>query len=133
MGWKVARTVAAWVIAPLLGLVAMVAPVLVWPPLEPYSSPLFPLLRNAQEHLGPGQLVWFFAAGMALGRLNDRHPWLLGLTAVSLLPIAAVAEVRVDPTSHTLLPLEMIFYAAYGAIVGAGVTASRRARARSRS
>jgi hypothetical protein len=33
----------------------MVTPVLVWPPSNPYPAPLFPLLRNAQEHLGSGQ------------------------------------------------------------------------------
>jgi hypothetical protein len=117
---------AVWLIAPVLGLCAMVVPVLVWPPANPYSAPLSPLLRNAQESLGPGQLVLFFIAGVVLGRFNHHYPWPLGFTAVSVLPIVAVAEVRVDPTSHTLLPLELIFYAAYGALVAAGVIAARR-------
>lgn len=117
---------AVWLIAPVLGLAAMVAPVLVWPPANPYSAPLCPLLRNAQEYLGPGQLVLFFVAGLVLGRFNNQYPWLLGFTAVSILPIVAIAEVRVDPTSHTLLPLEVLFYAGYGALVAAGVIAARR-------
>ena len=117
---------AVWLIAPVLGFGAMVVPVLVWPPANPYSAPLCPLLRNAQEYLGPGQLVLFFLAGMVLGRFNHQYPWLLGFTAVSVLPIVAVAEVRIDPTSHTLLPLELIFYAGYGALVAAGVIAARR-------
>jgi len=117
---------AVWLIAPVLGFGAMVVPVLVWPPANPYSAPLSPLLRNAQEYLGPGQLILFFIAGVALGRFSNRYPWLLGFAAVSVLPIVAIAEVRVDPTSHTLLPLELIFYAGYGALVAAGVIASRR-------
>jgi len=117
---------AVWLIAPVLGFGAMVVPVLVWPPTHPYSAPLSPLRRNAQEYLGLGQLVLFFIAGVVLGRFNNHHPWLLGFTAVSVLPIVAIAEVRVDPTSHTLLPLELIFYAGYGALVAAGVIAARR-------
>jgi len=118
---------AVWVIAPVLGFGAMVAPVLAWPPSDPYTAPLCPLLRNAQEYLGPGQLILFFVVGLVLGRFSNRHPWLLGFTTVSLLPIVAVAEVRVDPTSHTLLPLELIFYAGYGALVAAGVITAHRA------
>ena len=112
---------AVWLIAPVLGFGAMVVPLLVWPPANPYSAPLSPLLRNAQEYLGPGQLILFF-----IGRFNTHYPWLLGFATVSVLPIVAIAEVRVDPTSHTLLPLELIFYAGYGALVAAGVIASRR-------
>lgn len=119
---------ATWWLAPALGLGAMVAPVLVWPPANPYPAPLFPLLRNAQEYLGLGQLALFFLVGVVLGRFNSQRPWLLGFTAVSLLPAAAVTEVRVDPASHGLLPLEVIFYAAYGAIVAAGILTSRRSR-----
>ena len=119
---------AVWWLAPALGLGAMVVPVLVWPPVDPYPAPLFPLLRNAQEYLGLGQLALFFLVGIALGRFNSRHPWCLGITAVSTLPVAAVTEVWVDPTSHTLLPLELIFYAVYGLIVTAGILTSRRSR-----
>ena len=114
-----------WFIAPGLGLAAMVAPVVVWPPADPYEAPLFPLLRNAQEYLGLGQLVLFFASGLVLGAIDDRHPWLLGLTAVSLLPVVALLEVRVDPSSHTLLPLEILFYGAYGLLIAAGISALR--------
>lgn len=116
----------AWFIAPVLGLAAMVAPVLAWPPAEPYDAPLFPLLRNAQEYLGLGQLALFFVAGAVLGLFNDRYPWLLGFATVSLLPVAALLEVRVDPSTHTLLAVEVVFYGAYGALVAAGVFTSRR-------
>lgn len=92
---------------------------------DPYEAPLFPLLRNAQEYLGLGQLVLFFVSGLALGAIENRHPWRLGLTAVSLLPVVALLEVRVDPSSHTLLPLEILFYGAYGLLIGAGVSTSR--------
>lgn len=115
-----------WFIAPGLGLAAMVTPVLVWPPASPYDAPLFPVLRNAQEYLGLGQLALFFVSGLVLGAIDNRHPWLVGLTAVGFLPVAALLEVRVDPSSHTLLPLEVLFYGAYGLLVGAGVFTSRR-------
>jgi hypothetical protein len=115
-----------WFIAPGLGLAAMVAPVVVWPPADPYPAPLFPLLRNAQEYLGLGQLALFFVSGLVLGAVDHRHPWLLGIDAVILLPVAALLEVRVDPGSHTLLPLEVLFYGAYGLLIGAGVATSRQ-------
>lgn len=58
-----------WFVAPVLGLAAMVVPVLVWPP---------------------------------------AFPWLLGFTTVSLLPVAALLEVRVDSSSHTLVPIGVL-------------------------
>lgn len=108
----------------------MVLPAILWPPERPYEAPLFPVLRNAQEHIGIGQLILFFVAGIALGLIHDRRPWLLGLVAVSLLPLAAIAEMIADPTSHNLWPFEFAFYAAYGALVAGGVVASRRLRKR---
>jgi hypothetical protein len=121
-----------WVAAPVLGLVAMVLPALLWPPERSYDAPLFPALRNAQEHVGIKQLVLFFVAGLVLGRIDDRRPWFLGLIAVSLLPLAAIAEMVVDPTSHNLWPFEFAFYAAYGAVIASGIVVSRRLPRRER-
>src|SRR5215470_2306154 len=79
----------AWFVAPLFGLAAIVLPVMISPPSRWYEAPLFPVLRNAPEHLGLAQLVLLFGVGVVLGVLNSRRPWLLGLTAVTILPAAA--------------------------------------------
>jgi len=117
-------------IAPVLGVAAMVLPVLISPPAHWYEAPLFPVIRNAQEDLGLCQLVLFFAVGLILGYGSSSHALHLGAAAVLLLPLAAFAEMVVDSTSHNLFPFEFMFYAFYGLIVAFGAfiahLASRR-------
>ena len=107
-------------VAPVLGLAAMVLPVLISPPAHWYESPLFPIIRNAQKHLGLWQLVLLFAVGLVLGFGSPGRALLLGAAAIVLLPLAACAEMVVDSTSHKLFPFEFMFYAFYGLIVALG-------------
>jgi hypothetical protein len=116
----------ALLVAPILGLLAMILPVLIRRPAVWYDAPMFPVLRNAQEHVGAWQLVLFFVAGLALGFLFSSRALLLGAAAVILLPLAAVAEMLVDPASHNLFPFEFLIYAAYGAIVATGSALAHR-------
>src|SRR6185295_1723993 len=111
------RNIVAFVMAPVLGLVAMVAPVLLWPPARHYDAPLFPLIRDAVEGVGLPQLLLLFAAGVVLGLVSTSRAWLLGIAAISALPLVAVAEMIQDPTSHNLFPIEFATYAFYGFLV----------------
>ena len=120
-----------WLILPIAAifdLLAMILPVLLFPPVHWYDAPLFPVIRNAVEHVGRGQLVLLFTVGMALGFLSRMRPAILGGVAISLLPLAAIAEMVVDSTSHNLFPLEFMVYAFYGGIVAIGVFIARRIR-----
>ena len=107
-------------VAPVLGLAAMVLPVLISPHADWYDAPLFPVIRNAQEHLGLGQLVLFLAVGLVLGFGSFSRALLLGAAAIAPLPLAACAEMMVDPTSHKLFPFEFMLYAFYGLVVAVG-------------
>src|SRR4029453_11186811 len=108
------------VVAPVLGLAATVLPVVISPPEYWYEAPLFPVIRNAQEHLGLWQLVLFFAVGLILGLGSSGRALLLGAAAIVLLPLAACAEMLVDPKSHKLFPFEFLTYAFCGLIVAVG-------------
>jgi hypothetical protein len=118
-------------VAPLLGLTAMIVPVLMSRPAHWYDSPLFPVIRNAQEYLSLWQLVLFFTVGLVLGFGSPSRALLLGAAAIILLPLAAFAEMVADPTSHNLFPFEFMFYAFYGVIVAAGAWVAHRASRRS--
>jgi len=115
-------------LAPLAGFVAMVLPELIWSPVPKYSAPLFPLLYNAVEHVGLAQLGLFIATGMLLGLLSNRKWWFLGFLAVLSFPLAAVAEMVVDPTSHNLFPIEFLFYGFYGFLIAVGVAVTQYCR-----
>jgi hypothetical protein len=117
-------------VAPVLGLMAMISPVLMRRPARWYESPLFPVIRNAQEHLGVWQLVLFFLVGLVLGVVSQTRALVLGALAVVALPLAAFAEMVADPTSHNLWPFEFMFYAFYGVIVAAGAALAHRASRR---
>jgi len=114
------------VVAPLLGVAAMILPVIVRPPARWYDSPLFPVLRTAVERVGPWQVALLFLTGVALGATSSRRPLVLGLAAVLLLPAAAIAEMFADQTSHNLWPFEFAIYALYGCVVAAGVAVVHR-------
>jgi hypothetical protein len=117
------QKVLGFLIAPVLGLLAMVIPVLVWPPARHFDAPLFPLIRDAVEGIGLPQLLLLFTAGVLLGLVSASRAWLLGLAAISVLPLAALAEMIKDPTSHNLFPFEFAFYGFYGVLVACGVFA----------
>ncbi|OGU46170.1 MAG: hypothetical protein A2X68_10700 [Ignavibacteria bacterium GWC2_56_12] len=112
--WKI------FLIAPVLGLMAMILPVLLNRPVHWYDSPLFPVIRNAQENIGVTEFVLLLVVGFVLGHVSRMPALLLGGAAVILLPFAALAEMVADPTSHNLWPLEFMFYAFYGAVAAAG-------------
>ncbi len=121
-------TALGFVLAPLLGLLAMVGPVLLAPPAHPRAAPLFPLLASALKDAGLAQILFLFAAGALLGLVSSSRAWRLGLAAIALLPLAAIAEMLVDPTSHSLWPFEFAIYAVLGLVVTLGVFSVRRLR-----
>jgi hypothetical protein len=107
-------------VASLLGLAAVVAPVWILRPRH-YSAPLFPLVRTGVEGMSFLTLVFLFCSGIILGCFGRGSPFLLGITTVALLPVSAIAEMIVSPTSHNLWPLEFAIYGlvSLSAIVGA--------------
>jgi len=117
------------VILAVAGVAVFVAPVLFisspW-----YPAPLFPILRNAVEYLSKGALVWLFVAGGVAGLIfRSLNPMVVGLSMLALLPVAAVAEMMGDPTSHNLWPLEFAMYAVISLAPAAGAAAGRKAAA----
>ena len=122
------RKVIGFVVAPVLGLLAMIVPVLLWPPAKPHDAPLFPLVRDAVEGIGLPQLVLLFVAGVVLGFVSDSRAWLLGAAAIAALPTATVAEIIKDSTSHNLFPFEFAYYAFFALVVACGVFAMHRVR-----
>jgi hypothetical protein len=110
----------SFVIACFLGVAGFIAPVPILHPRH-YSAPLFPLLRTAVEGMSFLTILFLFCAGFLVGCFGRGHPLLLGLATVSLLPMFAIAEMIVSPTSHNLWPLEFAIYGfvSLSAIAGA--------------
>lgn len=88
------------------GPACLAAPVL-WARAPLMTAPLFPLLRTGVEKLGWPALVLLVGLGIAGGVLSRVRARWLGLASVAILPLAAVAEIIKDPTSHNLIPLEI--------------------------
>lgn len=107
-----------------LGLVAVVTPAFFMTTAPSHRSPLFRLVHVAVEGFGLAAVFGLFADGL-ITRLAFRAPfWLIGLSSMAAFPIMAIAEMLIDPRSHSLFPVEFFFYAAeclfatLGAIVG---------------
>jgi len=106
---------------PILGIVSVILPVLFLPDLKHYDAPLFPLLRTGIEGMSLWSVGFLFLTGL-IGRLFvNLSVWKIGILAIVLFPLAAFCEMKVDPTSHNLFPIEFFFYALYSipAMLGA--------------
>ena len=117
------------VAAGALGLLAIVLPPLMDPGSRRYDAPLFPLVRAGVEGFGLLSALLLFVAGAIVGAARPPRAWLWGMATLFPLPVIALAEVMVDPTSHNLLPIECAFYLvlAVPAAVGAQLMARWRA------
>ena len=106
-GWI--RTVAWGVAIAVGGVVCVVVPVLVsGKPMMP--APLFPLLRTGVEGLSWHAPLLLVLLGVGAGWLTRWWPLSVGLCSVAVFPVAAVAEIFKDSTSHNLIPFELIMY-----------------------
>jgi hypothetical protein len=95
-----------------------------------YHAPLFPILRAAIEGLSFVSLAALFAAGAAAGAIfKTLNKWLVGFSMLAALPLASIAEMLVDPTSHNLWPLEFAMYGVVMLAPTAGVAAARKVMA----
>ena len=129
---------ARWIIevpiTALAGFAAFIAPIMLDPPKVLPQAPLFPIVREAVEHLRPGSFIGLAVVGLLAGLFARTHWALLGLAAVALFPLCAVAELVADPTSHNLFPIELAMYAVFSipAVLAAGLGRVPRAVARAR-
>lgn len=115
-----ATVLASFVCAAVLGLAAVILPVWLLS-LPPHTAPLFPLVRTGIEGLSFLTFIFLFGSGLLLGFFGKGQPVLLGIATIGLLPLLAIAEMVVSPTSHNLWPLEFMMYGfiSLSAVVGA--------------
>lgn len=113
-------------VAPVLGLLSLLLPILIQPPARHREAPLFPLLSDAVEGVGWPALLLLFTSGCLLGAISTTRAMVLGAATIAPLPIAALLEMVKDSTSHNLFPLEFVMYAFYGLLVVAGASVWRR-------
>lgn len=111
----------------VLGLVCVVGPALA-SGAKPMQAPLFPMLRAAIEGLDSMALILLGVLGIACGLLTKIGTLKVGLASVSLLPLAAIAEIVVDRTSHNLIPFELAMYALLAGPAAIGTLAGRGLR-----
>jgi hypothetical protein len=108
---RLSRVPAELVAIAAAGMVAFLLPVVLDPPRVWPAAPMFPLAREAVEHLRAASFLGIAAIGFAAG-LFGRTPWALaGLATMALFPACMFAELTRDNTSHNLFPLELVMYA----------------------
>jgi len=104
------RSLIAFVFSAILGIVAITAPVLLGSDAKLPAAPISGVVRAAVEHAGVLTLVGLLIAGAIVRYLVAAPVVLIGLGTVAVLPLLAIAEMFVDPTSHNLWPFEFVFY-----------------------
>ncbi len=99
-----------------LGVASFIVPLVISPPLKFYESPLFPIVRTSVEQMGFLTFSLLFAGGLVFGLLFRRSSALCAATMLLWLPVVAIAEMVVDPTSHNLFPIEFGLYAVFSIV-----------------
>ena len=108
----------------ILGLLSIIVPVFILPDLKPYESPLFPLIRTGIEGISIYSLGFLFFSGFIVKLFSKISFWKIGLMSMVLFPLAAICEMILDSSSHSLFPIEFILYGFYTipAIIGAATS-----------
>lgn len=109
----------------ILGIASMIVPVsILGDSLKHYDSPLFPILRTGLEGFSAYSLLFLLLSGFIVKLFSDVSFWKIGLMSMALFPLAAICEMIVDSSSHSLFPIEFILYGFYTipAIIGAYIS-----------
>jgi hypothetical protein len=65
---------------------------------------------NPIDGMQSATLLLLMGIGFVSGLIVPERSWLGGVSAMALLPAAAIFEMLRDPTSHNLFPLEFLMY-----------------------
>jgi hypothetical protein len=103
--------VASMLAAAILGVAAIILGVVGDPSARHYDAPLFPLIRTGIEGMNGGTLLFLAVVGLLVASVGEAPPLLIGLCTMAFFPFLSLAEVLIDPKSHSLLPLEWLLYA----------------------
>jgi hypothetical protein len=107
------RNVFFFIIAAVLGFISIILPPYIkhGGKVVFYDAPLFPIIATAIKNLSIfPTTVLLTIAGFIVGYLKSEIWWLLGFATIMLFPLAAVCEMVLYPTTHTLWPVEMLLY-----------------------
>ena len=110
-------------LAPVLGVLSLVLPVLAFSPPR-VEAPLFPLLATGVKHMSFATLGLLFLSGVLLsGAFSARASWAASFLVLAAMPLVILADGIADPSSHNLFPFELVMYGALSLItlLGAGV------------
>lgn len=118
------RMLVASVVASVLGLVSIIAPVFILS-LKHYDAPLFPWVRSGIEGLSFLSALLLVLSGLALGYRCPKHPFLVGVCTMAAFPLLALIEMLADTNSHNLFPIEFFFYGLISLIPVAGAYVGR--------
>jgi hypothetical protein len=122
------RNASAFGLSAIIGGLAVTAPVLLGTRTSLPSAPISGVVRAGVEHVGLPAVLGLLVAGAVARYLIAAPVWLIGLGTVAALPLFAIAEMLVDPTSHSMWPIEFVVYGIgsvpgiLGAVVGHGLS-----------
>lgn len=106
----IARDVASYAMAAVLGVGSIVVPVVIFG-INEYDHPLFPAVINGIEKYSSLSLVFQLLSGFLLGIGNPERSWRWGVAMMVPFPALAFFDMAFSLSAHNLWPLEFVVYA----------------------
>lgn len=103
----------------MIGFVLIFGPVLADPRMP---KSFWEIYKASFKTFSLGQTFFLALAGTVMQVvLNPTERFLVAMCFVAVLPILAIVEMTIDPTSHNLLPIEFMEYGFIGGIIYLGM------------
>lgn len=109
-----ARVVLGVTAAASIGLCAIALPEILTSWQRTHQLPAFTLKNLGVDQFHLSSLFLLAAAGGLASIVAGRGRWLVGAGTVLAFPALILVEMVRDPTSHNLLPFELLFYCVLG-------------------
>lgn len=74
------------------------------------SSGLLTFLTATPSNISKLSFCALFAAGVIVGLIDPKRPFLYGLSSMAIFPVLAIIEKTNDITTHAHFPLEFLYY-----------------------
>jgi hypothetical protein len=102
------------------GFVALAGPALASGHIRLGGLSISQAIAGSIKHLTLSQLAWLLLGGSIISFVSRTQPVLIAISFIAYLPVIMAYDLYISPTSHNLLPFELLMYGFFALVVFVG-------------